>query len=521
MRIGGSDSGFDQFIGGNSSAYHDPCGSHTYTVYHDYTVHVTPVPPCQAVSDVTVSNITGSGATVTWNHTGVATFSIMNGNTAMATGIEDHSYTFTGLAPATHYDLTLVANCAAGDNGTAVPFHFSTLCQDPLPLPFTETFTDGSGTRGCWSYTSNNAANAMGTANGMGFEENNGVTEFRFSSVNEASNYNQSIISPELDVAGAAALKLDITYRSYTTNDRLIIGYETATGYREWDTTQYFYDSETDYDHIIVYLPNTANKVLVGYAPPVGAYWAYVSNVTVSAAVVDTVSVFSADPEMGIVVPAGTFYIPQGESLTVTASAEPGYHFVAWMNGEEQVSTENPLTYVPTGNMSLAATFAPDIVYYTVRVEYDESKGTVMGAGTYESGTLVTLTATPNEGFEFVEWTEGIREYADNPYVFPLEGNRELVALFHVKDTTGIGDVERNSIRLYPNPASHSVTLAGVAEGSTVTVLDLNGRSVYTNASTQTSNNAITIDVSGWAQGAYFVRIVDEKNTTVRKLIVR
>lgn len=520
MRIGGSDSGFDQFIS-SGSGFHDPCGSHIYSVYHDYTVHITPVPPCQPVSNVTVTDITPTSVTLSWDHVGVATFTIKEGNTTMVSGITGHTYTLYGLTPATYYTLAVEANCLAGDNGDDVPFTFTTLCQGAQPLPFSESFDFNSGTRGCWDYTSNNTANAMGTPSGMGFVENNGVTELRFSSVNEASNYNQSIISPELDATGAQCLKLDVTYRSYTTNDRLIIGYETATGYREWDTTQYFYDSETDYDHIIVYLPNTATKVLVGYAPPVSAYWAYVSNVTVSAAVVDTVHIVSSDPAMGMVLPAGTFVVPQGESITVTASAEPGYHFVAWMNGDEEIGTANPFTYVPTSNMTLTALFAPDIVYYTVRVDFDESKGTVTGAGTYEEGTTVTLTAIPNEGFEFVEWTEGIREYADNPYVFPLEGNRDLVALFHEKDTTAIGDVENTRIRLYPNPASHSVTLAGVAEGSTVTVLDLNGRAVYTNASTQTSNNAVTIDVSGWAQGAYFVRIVDEKNTVVRKLIVK
>ena len=42
MRIGAADSYFDSFIGGNTSADHDPCYSGTsWSVFHDYTLHVT------------------------------------------------------------------------------------------------------------------------------------------------------------------------------------------------------------------------------------------------------------------------------------------------------------------------------------------------------------------------------------------------------------------------------------------------------------------------------------------------
>ena len=82
----------------------------------------------------------------------------------------------------------------------------------------------------------------------------------------------------------------------------------------------------------------------------------------------------------------------------------------------------------------------------------------------------------------------------------------------------GIGDVEGSAVSLYPNPASKSVTVAGLEGGGTVEVLDVSGRSVASYHATETT---LTIDVSGYARGTYFVRITDTTGCSVRKLVVR
>ena len=84
--------------------------------------------------------------------------------------------------------------------------------------------------------------------------------------------------------------------------------------------------------------------------------------------------------------------------------------------------------------------------------------------------------------------------------------------------TEGINDVYGSEVVLYPNPASTQVTLAGLETGATVNVVDLNGRSCGQWLAT---GESMTIDLTGYAQGAYFVRIVGEQGTAVRKLIVK
>ena len=57
--------------------------------------------------------------------------------------------------------------------------------------------------------------------------------------------------------------------------------------------------------------------------------------------------------------------------------------------------------------------------------------GTVEGAGVYEQGAEATLTATANEGYEFVNWTvEGTEVSTENPYKFNVTADVEVVANF-------------------------------------------------------------------------------------------
>ena len=57
--------------------------------------------------------------------------------------------------------------------------------------------------------------------------------------------------------------------------------------------------------------------------------------------------------------------------------------------------------------------------------------GTVSGAGRYHHGVMITLTATSNEGFTFLNWTENGEEVStENSYSFAVTGNRDLVANF-------------------------------------------------------------------------------------------
>ncbi len=67
----------------------------------------------------------------------------------------------------------------------------------------------------------------------------------------------------------------------------------------------------------------------------------------------------------------------------------------------------------------------------TVTVTATATNGSVTGGGVVEEGTSVTLTATPDAGYKFANWTVGGAEVSTaNPYTFTAEADVEVVANF-------------------------------------------------------------------------------------------
>lgn len=80
---------------------------------------------------------------------------------------------------------------------------------------------------------------------------------------------------------------------------------------------------------------------------------------------------------------------------------------------------------------TLTVTYPALPVKYNVTVTAEN--GTVKGAGEYEQGATATLTATPDEGYEFVNWTVGEEVVStENPYSFVVTADVALVANFAV-----------------------------------------------------------------------------------------
>ena len=85
---------------------------------------------------------------------------------------------------------------------------------------------------------------------------------------------------------------------------------------------------------------------------------------------------------------------------------------------------------------TLTVTYPELPVEYTVTATVNPTEtGTVEGAGTYEEGKEATLTATANEGYEFVNWTVGEEVVStENPYTFTVNADIALVANFQATE---------------------------------------------------------------------------------------
>ncbi len=85
--------------------------------------------------------------------------------------------------------------------------------------------------------------------------------------------------------------------------------------------------------------------------------------------------------------------------------------------------------------------------------------------------------------------------------------------------TTSVEDIfgAINSIHIYPNPANDFVTISNMPIGSTVRVLDVTGKVVY---SSKITSEQTTINTADFTNGIYLIRIDNNGNIANRKLVV-
>ena len=141
-----------------------------------------------------------------------------------------------------------------------------------------------------------------------------------------------------------------------------------------------------------------------------------------------TITATAEPTEGGTVTGSGTY--TQFETCTLTATANEGYAFINWTEGGEEVSTDATYSFEVTANRVLVANFVQNTYEITVTVN-PEQGGTIEGAGTYTQGETCTLTATANEGYAFVNWTEnGEVVSTEATFNFEVTADREFVAVF-------------------------------------------------------------------------------------------
>ncbi|MVB10440.1 hypothetical protein CAFE_11290 [Caprobacter fermentans] len=121
-----------------------------------------------------------------------------------------------------------------------------------------------------------------------------------------------------------------------------------------------------------------------------------------------------------------------GSDVTITATPYEHYHFVNWTNASGNViGTGKTYTiYNLNADTTVYAHFAIDT--FTVTVNFGTG-GTATGGGTYPYGTVITLTAAPNTGYQFSNWSDGALE---NPRSYTVTQNATLMAEFVPKPIT-------------------------------------------------------------------------------------
>jgi hypothetical protein len=156
-------------------------------------------------------------------------------------------------------------------------------------------------------------------------------------------------------------------------------------------------------------------------------------------------------------VPAGTWYLPAHDELWAGWQALHGATTFSeqyyWSSTEDSGNPENQARELDTtSNMSSSAkenagsvrcfrdTVPPS--QYTLTINRNpEAGGTVSGAGTFDENSAHAITATPSEGWVFVNWTgtnaDRVADINSNSTNFNLTSNGSITANFEEKEFAG------------------------------------------------------------------------------------
>jgi hypothetical protein len=281
-----SDASYAQHPGsntGNLSAYR-PNMKLTVNVSADF---------CYPVSNLTLSNLTSTGATVTWNGSQNANNYILQYKAgyqtwANATTVDvyDTSYDLAGmLTPTTDYDLRVASDCSA-DTSSWKNLTFTTPCDAITTLPFTEGFdTYGTGESAfptCWerinTYSSPrpycNTSSYAGTASLYFYAGTSGT-------------YNIAVM-PGFDATiPVNTLQATFMYKASNATDRMIVGVMTnptdASTFVPVDTIAPVSPASTWVEKEVNFSPYTGSGQFIAFkaAYTTAACYSYIDNLVV------------------------------------------------------------------------------------------------------------------------------------------------------------------------------------------------------------------------------------------------
>ena len=95
----------------------------------------------------------------------------------------------------------------------------------------------------------------------------------------------------------------------------------------------------------------------------------------------------------------------QGSEVSITASADKGYEFTGWTGSEE---TSNKVTLTINSDLTLTANFQlveEVVTQFTVTITAETGGIVSASGGSLNEGTILSITATADEGYQFTGWT--------------------------------------------------------------------------------------------------------------------
>ena len=219
-------------------------------------------------------------------------------------------------------------------------------------------------------------------------------------------------------------------------------------------------------------------------------------------------------------------YIAHIDFQGLYRSNDGGYNFDNISSGMDYIQTGlfllpdgYMLSYEYNGSVFFGKMFVSRESVYT-HFELDviaepSDGGMAIGSGTYLFGERAHLSATANENYQFVGWTnqDGDTISTDPEYAHMVARGGQITA--HFVSIEAVEETENKAFTLWPNPAFQTVFIDGV-EAAEVNVYNALGQVVKSVRGTN------EIDLSGLVDGVYLLRIRDKEGRIfLEKVMVR
>lgn len=146
---------------------------------------------------------------------------------------------------------------------------------------------------------------------------------------------------------------------------------------------------------------------------------------------------------------------------------------------------------------------------------------------TYDPGTVVTLTAVPDTGWEFVEWG-GDMSGNTNPDTITMNTDKSITATFQlINSIDGLPEIptKYELSQNYPNPFNPSTTIKFALKEpgpTTLKIFDILGREVATivDKEMKAGYYSIVYRNVNLATGVYFYQIHSKKFSAIKKMLL-
>ncbi|MFO8235406.1 MAG: PKD domain-containing protein [Bacteroidales bacterium] len=215
--------------------------------------------------------------------------------------------------------------------------------------------------------------------------------------------------------------------------------------------------------------------------------------------------------------------IAEGSKVVFTATPDADNQVKNWVfDGSSIGSTDETYTISDLQSATDVKVEFEEIPTYTLTLNTEPAEsGIASGGGDYEADEEITLSATANDGYEFVNWS-GDTEYIDDTtsaITSLTMPNVDISLVANFETATAIDYLDTEKVKVFPNPVNNGwLKIKSEKELKTVSVISLSGTTILLESICE--RHSVQLDVSRLVKGIYLLKITTRDGIRIQKKFV-